>query len=299
MPDTPVQPDPLKTVSELIEKVQILTGVPAVEVSTTAFIVGMVFRAVKLVQRTQAASIEVNNRLDGLVRLEEVLGQPLVVAPDVARLRTVYSNPDNQARYPMLFAALERERDAAFHSGAAQRPALERLAIAWQYLRPVVNEGRFDQGIFNEQLGHLLTEAASPEKYRRLLEGLEVLLPAGEFSYRTLVDRSVADFVARLHQQTGSLNNFSDAAQADLEARYRQALEEAVLGEDGAINAALRRMQEKQVEALNQQRQALQDQLDAADADDAETRERLKTGIEALDKEIKRVNDVHINGGAS
>jgi hypothetical protein len=293
----PAASDPFNNALNLINRVQVLTGVPAVEVSTTGFIIGMVFRAVRLAQQTMEASQVINATHDGLVRLQDVIGQPLVNAPDQARLRIVFRNLSNQTLFPDLFAALEHERQDGFRNGPNQGRALWRLAVAWRFMRPVVNEGRFDLPVLNEQLGQLLARPASPEKYKLLLDSLEHLLPEDAFSVNDLVNWSRDRFAAQLRQQLGILATLDEESKRELEEQFRALLAEAVNGPDGALPAALARMKEKHLEGLNAHLTNLQAELAAIEPADSDDHAAKQAEIDALTAEIARVTAVDVTRG--
>jgi hypothetical protein len=302
--------------TKLLSNVQILTGVPSVEVATTGFVVGMVFRALRLLQRTAEASREVQDSHDGLVRTEDVIGEPLFNAPNLARLRLTFENQSNQQQYPDLFAALEHERQAAFNpNDPGQDRAIWRLQVGWKYLRAVVKRGQFNLPVLNEQLEGILLQAPSASKYQRLLDGLEGLLPETPFDVQDLIVWSKDRFVGQLQNQLLDLGQIDAEGQRKLAARFKEALESAITGEDGALPAALERVKEKRLEALNEQLDQAKAELtkieqtpidegqpdegqpDPTKAEEtkAEAIKAKQAQIDALTKEITRVTEVKVD----
>ena len=284
-----------KQLQKLLSNVQILTGVPSVEVATTSFVVGMVFRALRLIQRTAEASQKINQNHDGLVRTEDVIGEPLVNAPDFARLRLTFASKSNQHNFPDLFAALEHERQVAFNpNDPGQQRAIWRLQVGWRYLRAVVKRGQFNLPVLNEQLEALLVQPASVSKYQHLLDALEGLLPDTPFDVQDLIAWSKARFVGQLQNQIRELGALDAASQRQLEEKFMQALNAAILGEDGALKAALERVKEKRLETLNEQLDQANLELIALEAanteePDAEAINAKNAQISALKEEIARV----------
>jgi hypothetical protein len=291
--------------TKLLKDVQILTGVPSVEVATTGFVVGMVFRALRLLQRTVEATREMQGSHDGLVRTEDVIGEPLFNAPNLARLRLTFENLSNQQQYPDLFAALEHERQAAFNpNDLGQERAIWRLQVGWKYLRAVVKHNQFNLLVLNEQLEGILQQAPSASKYQRLLDGLEGLLPDDAFDVQKLIAWSKARFVGQLQAQIQELGHIDATSQRQLEARFKEALESAIIGEDGALPAALERVKEKRLEALNEQLEQAQQELsklEASETDETNTAETKaeaikakQAQIDALKEDITRVSEVKV-----